>query len=125
MEAICSSETSVQFTRSTRRHISEDGILRVLISFGQAISPCGQYLWGSGPRLMIPSGEKCGHILISSYRRNKDRFKGAWKSLPPQIQECGFLLYRTKPDSLLNWSSKVNLWYSKENRKRRCSNQCF
>jgi hypothetical protein len=27
MEAIRSSETSVQFTRSTRRHIPEDGIL--------------------------------------------------------------------------------------------------
>jgi hypothetical protein len=28
MEAICSSETSVQFTRSTRRHITEDGIFQ-------------------------------------------------------------------------------------------------
>jgi hypothetical protein len=28
MEAICSSETSVQSTRSTRRHIPEDGILQ-------------------------------------------------------------------------------------------------
>jgi hypothetical protein len=31
MEAIRSSETSVQFTRSTRRHIPEDGILRKTI----------------------------------------------------------------------------------------------
>jgi hypothetical protein len=41
MEATRSSETSVQFTRSTRRHIPEDGILHLLscFSFFHGYSP--------------------------------------------------------------------------------------
>jgi hypothetical protein len=90
----------------------------------QALCPCREYLCGSGPQLIIPSREKCGQILSSFYQR-PESFKGKWKSVLPQIQECGFLLYRTKPHSFRNWLSKANLWYRKENHKHRCSNQRF
>jgi hypothetical protein len=39
MEATRSSETSVQFTRSTRRHIPEDGILQMAKSIQIRVSP--------------------------------------------------------------------------------------